>query len=100
MTSARVAVAARPASVDRRPTRTSSACRASLPPRRNRPAQRRPAGRGLSVVRRRRQGVPGTCLLQGIRGFPPAVALVVGGSPAAPRRGGNAAYTIAQLSDV
>src|SRR5918997_6512984 len=61
MTSAWVAVAARPASRDRRPTRTNRACRAALPPRRSRPAQRRPAGRGLSVVRRRRQGVLGTC---------------------------------------
>src|ERR687894_2203514 len=66
MTSAWVAVAARRTSRDRRPTRTNRACRAAEPPRRSRPAQRRPAGRGLSVVRRRRQGVLGTCFLHGI----------------------------------
>src|SRR4051812_17424893 len=63
MTSARVAVAARR---ERRPTRTSRACRARVPLRRRRPAQRRPPGRGLSVVRCRRQGVLGTCLLHEI----------------------------------
>src|ERR1700754_3270022 len=101
MTSARVAVAARPESPERRPTRTSNACRARVPPRRKRPAQRRPAGRGLSVVRRRRQGVLGTCLLHGI-GLP-TCTFAVGHSPLTRRIlrirtcGG---YTIAQPNDL
>jgi hypothetical protein len=49
-----------PDSWPRRPTRTSRTCRANVPLRRNRPAQRRPPGRGLSVLRRRRHGALGT----------------------------------------
>ena len=40
--------------------RPASTWRASDPPRRSRPAHRRPPGRGLSFTRRRRQGAVGT----------------------------------------